>query len=153
MLEILRQWWRGRGFYYLPGVRAHSELLPQRATFGSAGYDIRANELVVIPPGQKAVVKTGLTAYMPYWYFLDLRIRSGLAYKYNLTLQNDAGVIDSDYEGKEIGVMIRNEGTEEFAIFPGDRIAQGIFIKYGKIKKDRPLDFLRRGGFGHTGRK
>jgi dUTP pyrophosphatase len=127
--------------------------IPQRATKKSAGYDIRAVEEHFIKPGQMVAVPTGLTSYMQEDEFLDLRIRSGLAFKYQLTLQNDAGVIDADYYGKEIKVMIRNEGERVCRILPGDRIAQGIFINYLITDDDAPVTEDRTGGFGSTGVK
>lgn len=139
---------RTRGFIQLrPDVE-----LPTRATEKSAGYDFRASEEVFIRPNQMVAVPTGITAYMLEDEFLDLRIRSGLANKYQLTLQNDAGVIDADYEktGKEIKVMIRNEGPKVCRIMAGDRIAQGIFQKYLKADDDN-VTTERVGGFGSTG--
>lgn len=132
-------------------------LIPQRATKKSAGYDLRAyftdREEEVINPGEMKTIPTGLTVYMQDDEFLDVRIRSGMARKYQLTLQNDAGVIDSDYYGNEIGIMIRNEGTEPFVIKHGDRIAQGIFLKYLVADDDKPLSEERTSGFGSTGVK
>lgn len=128
-------------------------MMPQRGTLKSAGYDIRAVEEHFIKPGQMVTVPTGLTAYMKDDEFLDLRIRSGLAFKYQLTLQNDAGVIDADYYGKEIKVMIRNEGDKVCRIMPGDRIAQGIFMKYLTVDNDEAVNKERDGGFGSTGVK
>jgi dUTP pyrophosphatase len=139
-----------RGFEALPSLIVEK---PVRGTQKSAGYDIRANESVTIYPWQKVAVKTGLTSFMQDDEFLDIRIRSGLAYNHDLTLQNDAGVVDSDYYGKEIKVMIRNEGSQPFQIAVGDRIAQGIFSKYLLTDDDKPSSTIRTDGFGHTGLK
>lgn len=143
-----------RGFEVLEQYKHSMNLpvqIPQRATSKSAGYDIRANEEVFIMPGEMKAIGTGLTVYMQDDEFLDLRIRSGLAFKYQLTLQNDAGVVDADYYGKEIKVMIRNEGTQVARFVQGDRIAQGIFTPYLVTDDDAPADKERDGGFGSTG--
>lgn len=139
-----------RGFEALSSIKTK---LPNRATQKSAGYDIRANEGVFIRPGEKKAIGTGITCFMQDDEFLDLRIRSGLAFKYDLTLQNDAGVIDSDYYGNEIKVMIRNEGTAVARFVVGDRIAQGIFSKYLLTDDDKPASTIRTDGLGHTGVK
>lgn len=127
---------------------------PSRKTTKSAGYDIRSNEDVIIQPGTKAVIGTGVTVICNDNEFLDLRIRSGLAFNHNLTMQNDCGVIDADYYPNEIKAMIRNEGTEPFEIKKGDRIAQGLFIPYLITDDDTEDEKQERtGGLGHTGVK
>lgn len=131
--------------------QGHIEM-PSRKTKQAAGYDICSAINKTILPGEKQVIPTGLTAYMKDDEFLGIYIRSGLAYSKDLTLQNCVGVIDADYYGKEIKVMVRNESQEPFEIKVGHRIAQGIFHKYltvdddGTSKKEE-----RKGGFGSTG--
>lgn len=127
---------------------------PFRSTEDSAGYDISAIGSYVIAPGTKAIINTGLTAYMKRDEWLALFVRSGLAYKHDLTLQNALGVIDSDYYGNHIRILLRNEGTKPFHIDHGDRIAQGIFLPYLKADEDTQSQKVERiGGFGHTGVK
>lgn len=141
-----------RGFEVLPDAVPYVQA-PQRETRKAAGYDIRALESAVIPIGGKVTFKTGLTVYCQDDEFLDLRIRSGLAYNHDLTLQNDAGVIDADFYGKEIKVMIRNEGKKPYQVFAGERIAQGIFSPFLLDDNDNPSDTERTDGLGHTGKK
>lgn len=145
--------YRVRGFEVCPDstTDVRTVKMPQRATTKSAGYDICTNETITILPGTMKAIHTGLTVYMKDNEFLDLRIRSGLAFRNELTLQNDAGVIDADYYGKEIMVMIRNEGPEAVRFVAGDRIAQGIFVNYLVTDTDKPADVERTGGLGHTG--
>lgn len=140
-----------RKFELLPNVELPK---PTRSTKKAAGYDIRSNQDIVIQPGTKEVVHTGVTVICNDDEFLDLRIRSGLAFRNDLTLQNDAGVIDADYYPKEIMAMIRNEGTEPFVIKKGDRIVQGIFLKYLITDDDSENEKQERtDGLGHTGVK
>jgi dUTP pyrophosphatase len=147
-----------RFFEALPGADLMD--MPKRETRGSAGYDIRAHikngvGFVEIDPGQKINLGTGITVYIheELEQFLDLRIRSGLANNYQLTLQNACGVIDADFYGKEIQAMVRNEGPVGVRIYHGDRIAQGIFVQYFTTDDDSPGEKKRTGGFGHTGLK
>ena len=137
-----------RGFEKL----AREAILPSRATPFSAGYDFYACGSVTIEPGQTVAITTGITAYMPGDEVLLLFIRSGLAWKLGLTLQNAVGVVDSDYYGNEIIFLVRNEGNSPVRIEHRDRIGQGIFTKYLLADNDRPPEVKRTGGFGSTGR-
>ncbi|MBY6276931.1 dUTP diphosphatase [Symbiobacterium thermophilum] len=129
--------------------------LPQRKTRLSAGYDLEAAEEVTIPPGQVALVPTGLKAYMGEDEVLLLAVRSSLAVKRRLALANGIGVIDADYadnpdnEG-HILVALVNLGTEPATIARGERVAQGIFVRYLTVAGDQPGG-LRTGGIGSTG--
>lgn len=113
--------------------------------------------VLIIAPGNMAIVKTGLACVIPVGYEMQIRPRSGLAFKKQITLQNSPGTIDSDYRN-EIGIMVRNEGKENFIIEHGDRIAQGIIapivqpemLEIEEFSKD-DLDSDRGGGFGSTG--
>lgn len=149
---------RRRGFEILEDAQRFFKdgkvLVPGRATIGSAGYDICAIGDYTIAPGTKAIINTGLTAYMPEDEWLALFVRSGLAYKDDLTLQNATGVIDSDFYGKHIRILLRNEGPHAFEVSHGDRIAQGIFLPYLKADEDFAQEQKERnGGFGSTGVK
>lgn len=124
--------------------------MPSRKTSQSAGYDICAIGSYVIQPSSKAIINTGLTAYMGENEWLGLFVRSGLSYEFDLTLQNATGVIDSDFYGNHIRLLLRNEGTEPFIVNHGDRIAQGIFLPYLKADEDN-TSAKRTGGFGSTG--
>ena len=130
--------------------------LPAYETSGSAGMDIRAavNEQLVIAPGRRALVPTGLILEIPEGYEVQIRPRSGLAYKHGITCLNTPGTIDSDYRG-EIMVLLINLGEEDFAIERGMRIAQMILapVSRARIETADLASSTERGsgGFGSTG--
>jgi len=130
--------------------------LPTYMTPGSAGADVRANvaEDVVIPPGQRFVVPTGLFLEIPLGYEVQVRPRSGLALKYGITLPNSPGTIDSDYRG-ELKVIMLNLGSEPFVVKNGDRIAQLVVAKVHRADFAQHEDLGEtqrgKGGFGSTG--
>lgn len=133
--------------------------LPAYATEGAAGADLRANlpdrGTVVLTPGGRALVPTGLRLAIPEGYEVQIRPRSGLALKHGITLPNTPGTIDSDYRGA-LGVIVMNAGTEPFTIAHGDRIAQMIVapvVRATFTQADSLPDTVRgEGGFGSTGR-
>lgn len=127
---------------------------PQYATDGAAGMDVLAAEEVVLPPGGRHAVATGLALAIPRGYEIQVRPRSGLALKHGISVPNTPGTIDSDYRG-EVKVILVNHGAEPFAIHRGDRIAQLVLapvVRAGWIEV-RELDETARGagGFGSTG--
>ena len=133
--------------------------LPAYETAGSAGMDVRAavpeGEPMVLAPGERAMVPTGLSVAIPQGYEIQVRPRSGLAAKHGLTCLNTPGTIDSDYRG-EIKVILVNLGQEAFTIQRGERIAQLVLAPVTRLawqSVDR-LDETERGagGFGSTGR-
>jgi dUTP pyrophosphatase len=124
--------------------------IPTQATKESAGVDFYADEEKVIQPNESALVKTGITAFFQPNEVLLLFCRSGSALKANVTLQNAVGVIDSDYFGKDIGFIIRNEGDRPLYIWKGDRIGQGICFERRTFKNAVVRDQEREGGFGST---
>lgn len=131
--------------------------LPRRSTKKSAGYDIRAVGDYLIAPGETLKVPTGLKVAMPDDEVFLLFIRSSLAIKSNITLTNNVGVIDADYYNNNdneghFWITIRNEGDYSFHIKSGDRICQGIFMKY-EVTDDDDADAERTSGFGSTGNK
>lgn len=140
----------------------HSEgiELPSYGTAGAAGMDLRAavpeGEGLVIQPGARALVPTGLTIAIPAGYEAQVRPRSGLALKHGVTCLNSPGTIDSDYRG-EVGVILANLGPEAFTIRRGDRIAQMVVAAYASVAwaETNSLDETRRGagGFGSTGQR
>lgn len=109
---------------------------------------------IVINPGSRVLIPTGIHIQLPEGYEAQVRPRSGLALKYGITVLNTPGTIDSDYTG-EIGVILMNSGTEPFSVGDGDRIAQMALVRYDKIEFEEveTLDETERGngGFGHTG--
>ena len=129
---------------------------PAYATTGSAGMDLQAwiEEDLVLEPGQRALVATGLYMELPEGYEAQIRPRSGLAIKHGISLINAVGTIDADYRG-EIGVPLINLGQEPVVIKNGDRIAQMVIKSYEQAKLI-PVETLSAtergsGGFGHTG--
>jgi dUTP pyrophosphatase len=132
--------------------------LPEYATTGSSGMDIRAhlNEPVTLQSLQRYLVPTGLFIELPAGYEAQVRPRSGLAIKQGITCLNSPGTIDSDYRG-EIKIILINLSGEEQVIYPGDRIAQMIIQATEKAEwlAVTELEVTERnaGGFGHTGKQ
>lgn len=132
--------------------------LPKYETVNSAGMDVRAHldDKLVIEPGERVLIKTGLKLEIPSGYEAQVRPRSGLAYKHGITVLNSPGTIDADYRG-DIGVILINHGTSNFIVEPGDRIGQIVFAKYERAEFDivSELESTERneGGFGSTGKK
>lgn len=130
--------------------------LPQHMTHGSSGMDLLAasQEPVVLQPGDRALIPTGIVIALPHQFEAQIRPRSGLAIKHGITLLNTPGTIDSDYRG-EIQVIVINHGKEPFTITRGMRIAQMVLTRVVKAKLEvvDNLDETHRGagGFGHTG--
>lgn len=130
--------------------------LPRYMTVHAAGMDIVAavEAQIVIAPGERALVPTGIAIALPEGYEAQIRPRSGLALKNGVTLVNTPGTIDSDYRG-EIRIILINHGTEPFVVRRGDRIAQMVVAPFSRVIWDFTLglsDTARgSGGFGHTG--
>ena len=130
--------------------------LPEYATALSAGLDVRAclDEPVTLAPGTFQLVRTGLFVALPEGTELQVRPRSGLAFKHGVTVLNAPGTIDADYRG-EIGVLLINHGPQPFRIEHGERIAQLVLARYERVewKEVQELSATVRGdgGFGHTG--
>ncbi len=138
----------------------HSEglALPSYATPGAAGMDLLAaiTADLVIAPGARALVPTGLAIALPPDYELQIRPRSGLALKNGITVPNAPGTIDEDYRG-EIGVIVLNTGSDAFTVTRGMRIAQAVLapVIRAEFVEVLSLDQTARGagGFGSTGVK
>lgn len=131
--------------------------LPQYATAGSSGMDLRANmnESITLAPMERVLVPTGLFIELPVGYEAQIRPRSGLAMKMGITCLNTPGTIDADYRG-EIKVLLINMDQQPQVILPGERIAQLIIQRVEKINW-LSVDELgnserNEGGFGSTGR-
>jgi len=130
--------------------------LPAYATPGAAGMDLLAAIAapMVIVPGQRVLVPTGLTIALPPGYELQVRPRSGLALKNGIVLPNSPGTIDEDYRG-EVQVIVMNAGTEPFTVERGMRIAQAVLAPVVRVAWHEvpELDETHRGtgGFGSTG--
>jgi dUTP pyrophosphatase len=132
--------------------------LPQYATSGSSGMDIRAflTTPLMIKPMERVLVPTGLFIELPENHEVQIRPRSGLAIKQGITCLNTPGTIDADYRG-EIKIILINLSSEEQVINSGDRIAQMVIQKVEKVKwiNTTELEETERGegGFGSTGKK
>ena len=132
--------------------------LPQYETNGSAGMDVRANidQAITLNPLSRVLVKTGLFVEIPLGYEIQVRPRSGLAFKKGITVLNSPGTIDADYRG-EIGVLLVNLSSEPFVIEDGERIAQLVFAAHAQAQwlEVEVLEESNRGqgGFGSTGTK
>ena len=132
--------------------------LPSYETAGAAGADLRANLAdrgeIVLQPGARVLVPTGLRIEIPQGFEAQIRPRSGLALKHGITLPNSPGTIDSDYRGP-LGVIVMNAGQEVFTIAHGDRIAQIVVapVMQARFQLTEDLGQTRRGtgGFGSTG--
>jgi dUTP pyrophosphatase len=128
--------------------------LPAYATSGAAGMDVVSAEDVVIAPGQRYAVATGLALAIPHGYEVQVRPRSGLALKHGITVPNTPGTIDSDYRG-ELKVILINHGAQDFSIARGDRVAQLVLapVVQASWLEVEALDSTARGegGFGSTG--
>ena len=135
-----------------------SVLIPKYETTGSSGLDIAAHipNNIIIDPGEKALISTGLSIAIPKGYEVQIRPRSGLAAKKNITVLNTPGTIDADYRG-EIKVILINLGKEKFIIKNGERIAQMVVcpVVQAYLEEVNELTNTDRGsgGFGSTGTK
>lgn len=131
--------------------------LPDYATNNSAGMDLRAflDKEEIISSKETKIINTGIFIEIPFGYEAQIRPRSGLAFKNQITVLNSPGTIDSDYRG-EVKVILINLSKKDFVIRNGDRIAQMVISKYEKItwrKTETLKQSDRTGGFGSTGIK
>lgn len=158
----------------IPVINKSNNKLPEYAHEGDAGFDLRANieeitsinflfntiryndNTIIINPGGRALIPTGLYMAIPKGYELQIRPRSGLALKYGITVLNTPGTIDAVYRGN-IGIILKNDGSEPFVITHGDRIAQGVLNKIEKANfvETDSLDETDRAdsGYGKSGIK
>ena len=134
--------------------------LPAYQSTGAAGADLLAAtdpaKVLLLAPGDRLLIPTGLAIELPFGFEAQIRPRSGLAFKHGVTVLNSPGTIDSDYRG-EIGVLLINHGKEIFQIQRGDRIAQIVFapVIQAELRSAQELTSTERnqGGFGSTGVK
>jgi dUTP pyrophosphatase len=130
--------------------------LPRYASEGASGADVKAfiKNDIVIPPGSSCLIPTGLRLAIPAGFEIQVRPRSGLALKSQVTVLNTPGTIDADYRG-EIGIILINHGKEHFVVAPGMRIAQLVLapvVQALYIPAQELAETARGcGGFGHTG--
>ena len=130
--------------------------LPRKMSENSSGFDLMAavDEPVDIPPGDTAIIPTGIALGIPPGYEGQVRPRSGLAARHGLSIPNAPGTIDADYRG-EVKVILINLGRETITLKRGDRIAQLVIMPVPRVvlEETGELDSTARGdgGFGHTG--
>jgi len=131
--------------------------LPAYATAGSAGLDLPAavGEDIVLAPGGRALIPTGLRLGLPSGFEAQVRPRSGLALKHGVTVLNAPGTIDADYRG-EVGIILVNLGQEPFTVHRGERVAQMVIAPVCRARlaevASLPESGRGGGGFGSTGR-
>lgn len=134
----------------------HQGLIPQYATSGAAGADLKAHlpEALNLLPQQSALIPTGIFLEIPHGWEVQIRPRSGLALKYGITILNTPGTIDSDYRG-QVQVILINLGKEPFLVEPNMRIAQMVVAQAPQASffgvDDISATSRGAGGFGHTG--
>ena len=158
----------------VPVINKSSNELPKYAHKGDAGFDLRANveeikndnylfnaikfnaTTIILNPGGRVLIPTGLYMAIPEGYELQIRPRSGLALNHGITVVNTPGTIDAIYRGN-IGVILKNDGTEPFIIEQGDRIAQGVLnkVEEANLIEVDSLDDTDRSdsGYGKSGVK
>ncbi|HMQ09244.1 MAG TPA: dUTP diphosphatase [Candidatus Nanoperiomorbaceae bacterium] len=136
-------------------VQEHA-ILPEYQTALAAGFDFHAaiTQPVVIKPGTFETISTGVAVEIPAGYELQIRPRSGLAFKHRVLPVNAIGTIDADYRG-EMMVGLLNSGTVDFVVEPGMRIAQGVVAKHETVEWEEVSELSdterSQGGFGSTG--
>lgn len=158
----------------VPVINKSSNELPKYAHKGDAGLDLRANieeiknsnyffnaiklndVTIILNPGGRVLIPTGLYMAIPEGYEFQIRPRSGLALSHGITVVNTPGTIDAIYRGN-IGVILKNDGTEPFIIEQGDRIAQGVLnkVEEANLIETDSLDETDRSdsGYGKSGVK
>jgi dUTP pyrophosphatase len=140
----------------VPIVVDEGASLPIYSSELAAGADVRAHivEDIILQPGDRVVIKTGLRFAIPEGFEIQVRSRSGLAAKNGIVVMNSPGTIDADYRG-ELGVILINHGKEPFVITPGMRIAQIVLapvVQAEFVSQECLVNTTRgEGGFGHTG--
>lgn len=132
--------------------------LPKRSTKGSAGYDFEALFDFTLKPGEIKKIPLGIKSCMNSDEVLFLIVRSSMGFKYNVRMCNQVGVIDSDYynnlenEG-HIFIKLENHGDKDYIVKKGDKIIQGIFIKYLAVDDEEKIKSVRTSGIGSTSKE
>ncbi|WP_345110212.1 dUTP diphosphatase [Hymenobacter algoricola] len=140
----------------IPVINRSRHPLPEYQTAHAAGLDVRANlaEPVTLKPLQRALIPTGLFLEIPVGYEVQVRPRSGLAYKHGIGIVNSPGTIDADYRG-ELKVLLVNLSDQEFVVQDGERIAQLVVARHETVawQPAAALTETQRGtgGYGSTG--
>jgi dUTP pyrophosphatase len=143
---------------HIPVINRSHHPLPAYQTAHAAGMDVRANlaEPVTLKPLQRALIPTGLFMEIPVGYEVQVRPRSGLAYKHGISIVNSPGTIDADYRG-ELKVLLVNLSDEEFIVQDGERIAQLVVARHETAQWQQVQELTETergvGGYGSTGTK
>lgn len=130
--------------------------LPEYATSGSAGLDLKANieDAIILKPLERRLIPTGIFIELPKGYEAQVRPRSGLAIRHGITCLNSPGTVDSDYRG-ELKVILINLSDKDFVINNGERIAQVVISRFERVEWIAVAELENSdrgtGGFGHTG--
>lgn len=136
-------------------VSIRADYLPEYAHPGDAGSDLRSSEDVVLAPGRRASVGTGVSIALPEGYVGFVVPRSGLAFKHGITIVNAPGTIDAGYRGEIRVALLNTDTTTEYSIAAGDRIAQLIVMPVSRARfipvEVLPDSVRGEGGFGSTG--
>jgi len=131
---------------------------PERQTPHAAGFDLRArlDAPLVLAPGERVLVGTGIRLALPAGFAAEVRARSGLALKHGLTVLNGPGTVDADFRG-EVSVLLINLGREAVTLARGDRIAQLVVQRLPEVRLTEAATLSETargaGGFGHTGER
>ena len=132
------------------------DLIPAKAHADDAAFDLRSRADMIIPVNRSTLVPTGVFMELPVNYEAQVRPRSGLALKHNITLTNSPGTIDAGYRG-EVGVIMFNHGPAEFEVKRGDRIAQMVITELPQVELELAESLSESdrgaGGFGSTGKQ
>jgi dUTP pyrophosphatase len=140
----------------VPTIVAEGAHVPLYASDQAAGADVRAHltQDIILQPGQSALIPTGLKFAIPEGFEIQVRPRSGLAFKNGITVLNSPGTIDSDYRG-ELGIILINHSQQPFTVTAGMRIAQiviaPVFRATFLLEETLATTVRGEGGFGHTG--
>ncbi len=132
--------------------------LPKRQTKYSAGYDFKSPVDCVIHPGEVVKIPTGIKIRMNEDEMMMLVVRSSTGFKYNVRMTNQVGIFESDFYNNETNeghamVSLQNEGKEDFVIHKGDRIVQGIFVKFLTVDEEEEITTVRKGSIGSTNKE
>lgn len=147
-----------KDIFGLEAIQYETLKLPERATKRAAGYDFFSPIAFCLKPNEIIKIPTGIKVCMDDSDFLMLVIRSSLGFKYNIRLCNQIGIVDADYFNNKqneghILLKLQNEGSVPWTVNKGDRLIQGIFVKYLKSNNDTNNDILRTGGIGSTNKR
>jgi dUTP pyrophosphatase len=126
-------------------------IIPTRATIGSAGYDVYANETVRLLPNECKIIKTGISFKdLDTSQYIQMSLRSSISIKRPFIMPNSPAIIDSDYSGNEIGIILWNRGNVPAVVDQGEKIAQCIIISYHTVDDEKTIKRKRVSGFGST---